>query len=145
MMAGFNLYPQAAAVALGRWTLGVIFLFYGIGKLPDVAGFASMLAVQFEKTWLPQWSVTVFGYILPFLEVTVGALLIIGLARNAVLFATGLLLIALTFGQVILQQPPVVFYNTVYLFLCAALLFLDDFDRWTIPPKPERPPMPPVP
>jgi thiosulfate dehydrogenase (quinone) large subunit len=137
--------PQAAAVALGRWGLGVIFLFYGIGKFPDVAGFANSLVVLFKSTWLPELLVRVFGYALPFLEVAVGALLLLGLARNGVLFATGLLLIGLTFGQVILQQPAVVFYNMLYVFLAAVLLYMDDDDRWTIPSRHSGKMMPPAP
>jgi thiosulfate dehydrogenase (quinone) large subunit len=123
--------PRAAAVALGRWGLGVVFLFYGIGKLPDLSGFVSgYLTPMFEKTWLPQPLVAAFGYTLPFFEVALGVLLIIGLARNAVLFATGLLLIGLTFGQVLLQQSPVVFQNMGYLAMTIALLFLSAYDDW---------------
>jgi thiosulfate dehydrogenase (quinone) large subunit len=129
----FRFDPQAAAVALGRWMLGFIFLFYGLGKLPDIAGFARMLALRFESTWLPGFLVLSFGFVLPVIEVALGALLLVGLARNGVLFATGLLLIALAFGQVVLRDPAVVFYNTVYLFLTASLLFAGRYDRWTIP------------
>ncbi|HWH71933.1 MAG TPA: hypothetical protein VNT26_21400, partial [Candidatus Sulfotelmatobacter sp.] len=64
--------PRAAAAALGRWALGVIFLFFGIGKLPDVGYFAGYLAKEFQKTWLPPVLVSLFRHVLPFLEVTLG-------------------------------------------------------------------------
>jgi len=60
----------------------------------------------------------------------------LGLFRNITLFVTGLLLIALTFGQIVLGQPQVVFFNTVYVFLAAALLFVGRFDYWVIFPRP---------
>ncbi len=130
--------PRCAAVALGRWCLGVIFLFFGIGKLVNVSGFAENLVKQFEKTWLPAPLVNGFGHVLPFLETTLGVLLVLGLFRNISLFVTGLLLLVLTFGQVLLMQGQVVFSNTAYLFMAAAVLFLERFDFWVIFPRPHR-------
>lgn len=114
-----------------------MFLFFGIGKLSNVSGFAEGLAKQFEKTWLPAPLLGVFGHALPFLETILGALLLLGLFRNATLFATGLLLLVLTFGQIVLMQGQVVFTNAVYVFMTAAVLFLARFDYWVIFPGPE--------
>ncbi len=130
--------PRVVAVALGRWCLGLMFLFFGIGKLSNVSGFAEGLAKQFEKTWLPSPLVSLFGHALPFLETVVGAFLLLGLFRNATLFVTGLLLLSLTFGQILLMQAQVVFSNTVYVFMAAALLFLERFDYWVVFPRPKR-------
>jgi hypothetical protein len=63
-----------------------------------------------------------------------GILLILGIARDAVLFAAGLLLIALTFGMVLQHQPAVVFNNAAYVFMTAALLFASKYDRWILLP-----------
>ncbi|EEF59103.1 MauE/DoxX family redox-associated membrane protein [Pedosphaera parvula] len=126
---------RTAAVALGRWCLGIVFLFYGLGKfMGGVNGFAQGMVKQFEKTMLPPGLVTAFSYALPFLEVGLGVLLILGLARDVVLFIAGLLLIALTFGQVMLQQPQVVFFNTAYTMIAAVLLFASKYDRWVLMP-----------
>src|SRR5437867_1222224 len=108
--------PRVAAVALGRWCIGLIFLFAGIGKFGDLNGFANNLAQQYQKTWLPQVLVKPFGYLLPFWEVIVGALLLLGLFRNASLFGAGILLLLLVFGQILAGNPAVVFYNTAYVF-----------------------------
>jgi len=127
--------PRAAAVALGRWVLGILFLFFGIAKLANVSGFAEGLGRQFEKTFLPAVLVSIFGYVLPFIEATLGVLLLSGLFRNIALFATGALLILLTFGQVLLGQPQVVFFNTSYVFMTALLLFLSEYDLWVLFPR----------
>ena len=128
--------PRARALALARWVMGILFLFFGIGKFTmGVGNFARGMAQPFEKTWLPPILLNTFGHILPFCEVILGALLILGLFRNVTLFATGLLLIALTFGQVLLGQAQVVFFNTTYTFLVAALLFLADYDRLVLFPR----------
>jgi thiosulfate dehydrogenase (quinone) large subunit len=132
--AGDNRVAKAAGLALGRWGLGLMFLFFGIGKLFGLKGFVNgYLLLQFSKTWLPQWLLVPYAYALPFVEVTLGLLLLLGLARNATLIATGLLLLSLTFGQIILQQPPVVFQNVAYLFFTAALLFFGEHDTWILP------------
>lgn len=126
---------RVCAVALGRWSLGMMFLFAGLGKFPNVGQFAGYIVKQFEKTWLPEWLLLPYGYALPFLEVGLGALLILGLWRNAVLFVTGLLLISLAFGQMLLQKVESV-YNMMYVFMTAGVLFLDRYDRWVLGPKP---------
>ncbi len=129
--------PRAAALALGRWCIGMIFLFFGIGKfVSGVSGFAQHLVEQYQKTWLPNALVGGFGNVLPFLEVLLGALLLLGLFRNTTVFATGMLLLILTFGQVVAGQPQVVFFNTGYLFMTAGVLFAHPYDRWVLFPRP---------
>ena len=124
---------KAAALALGRWGLGLMFLFFGVGKLFGLKGFVNgYLLLQFSKTWLPQWLLVPYAYVLPFVEVALGLLLLLGLARNATLIGAGLLLLSLTFGQIILQQPPVVFQNMGYVVLTAGLLFFGEHDTWIL-------------
>lgn len=127
--------PRVAAVALGRWCIGVMLLFYGMGKLGAVGEFAAYVSTLFKETWLPNWVTGSFGHVLPYTETILGALLILGIARNVVLFIAGLQMIALMFGQVLLSQPPVVFYNVSYLFMIAAVLFLARYDRWVLWPR----------
>ncbi len=134
--------PRVAAVALGRWCLGVMFLFAGIGKFPHVGGFADYLLKQFEKTWLPSVLVSAFGHVLPFVEVILGVILLLGFFRSVALFGTGVLLISLMFGQVLLGQPQVVFFNTSYVFMAAGLLFMANYDKWVVFPR-SRPAKPP--
>ena len=124
--------PRPWAVALARWCLGMILLIAGLGKFPDVSGFANGLVKQFAETWLPGWLLIPYGYALPFMEVGLGALLLLGLWRNGVLFVAGLLLISLTFGMALLKQPGVVFNNFMFTLAAAAILFLGDYDWWTM-------------
>ena len=121
---------RTCAVALARWSVGLLLLFAGIGKLPDVSAFVQNgILVPFEKTWLPKWLLVPYGYALPFVETILGAWLILGVARNAALFIAGLLFLSLTFGQILLQQPAV-FNNMVFTFLTAGVLFLEQYDHW---------------
>ena len=124
--------PKSAGVAISRWALGLLFFYNGLGKIMGgVGGFVNgYLVPQFSKTFLPSILVTSYGYVLPYAELTLGILLIVGIFRNAVLFLTGLTLISLTFGQMLLQQHAVVANNFIYIFLTAILLFMSEFDGW---------------
>ena len=124
--------PKHAGVAIGRWALGLFFFYSGLSKIMGgVGGFVNgYLVPQFSKTFLPSILVTSYGYVLPYAELTLGILLIVGIFRNAVLFLTGLTLISLTFGQMLLQQHGVVANNFIYILLTAILLFMSEFDGW---------------
>src|SRR5687768_447916 len=119
---------RACGVALARWVVGVIVLFAGIAKVGNVPGFVQYIKSQFEKTWLPSALLVPYAYALPFVEVALGALLILGIARNAVLFVAGLFFISLTFGQVLLSAPTV-YQNMIFTVVTAGILFLDSYDR----------------
>lgn len=128
--------PRVAAVALVRWCLGVLFLFFGLSKfILGPSQFVGFMSQPFEKTWLPLGMVKTFGHILPYAEVILGGMLLLGLFRNVALFCTGILLIILTFGQVVLGAGQVIFFNTGYLFMTAAVLFLHNWDAWVLFPR----------
>ena len=124
---------RALGVALGRWAIGVVLLLAGIGKLGNVSGFVGFLNSQFEKTWLPKALLVPYSHAVPFVEVILGTLLILGIARTAVLFITGLFFISLTFGQMLLSQPQVTFQNMMYTVVTAAILFAGAYDRCVLP------------
>src|SRR4051812_7189646 len=90
---------RAAAVALGRWCLGTIFLFFGLGKFMGeggVSSFAQGMVKQFSGTPLPEWMVSLFAYFLPLAEVSLGFLLILGFGGVWFLFVGVLFFIPLT-------------------------------------------------
>lgn len=125
-------HPRAVAYLLLRLTVGVMFFFYGLGKLlGGVGGFVSGLEERFAGS-LPMWVVTPFGYTLPFMELLIGALLILGLFTRWTLAAAGLLMIALTFGAVMEPKPPTVADNVLFAAVIAGLLALVEQDRYSL-------------
>ena len=113
--------PRRLAYAFLRVTTGSVFLFYGIGKLQaGPAHFAAGLAEGFAKTWIPPIAVRVFGFALPFCEVTAGALLVLGFFTRFGIALASLLIVMLTVGQTIAGQSDGVAHNLVY----ALVLFL---------------------
>src|SRR5579859_7335951 len=91
--------PRWLAYAILRVTLGGVFLFYGVGKfVVGLAATAQWFQDGFAKTWLPPASVYAFSLALPFFEVTIGVLLILGLFTRYAAAVAGLLIMALTIG-----------------------------------------------
>jgi thiosulfate dehydrogenase (quinone) large subunit len=120
------------AYALLRITMGVIFLFYGIGKfISGVGSFVGTMNQQFSGK-LPAFMVMPFAYFIPFAEVTAGLLILLGLFTRVGLVLSGLLLIGLTFGTVMLGQAPTVAHNLQYGLVNFVLLWLVDLNRYSL-------------
>jgi thiosulfate dehydrogenase [quinone] large subunit len=95
---------REVAYALTRITYGVIFLFYGIGKfMGGLSNFVGGMNQQFSGK-LPAAMVMPFAYFIPFAETSSGALILFGLFTRVGLTLSGLLLIGLTFGVVMLGK-----------------------------------------
>jgi thiosulfate dehydrogenase [quinone] large subunit len=108
-----------------RLPLGVIFFFAGLGKfIGGYGGFTTdMMKQMSENTWLPELLLYPFVYALPFVEVVVGAFLLVGFLTRPTLFVTALLLTALTFGMALLQNHQTVAQNANYVFMAAVAFF----------------------
>ena len=112
--------------------MGVIFLFYGIGKfMGGLANFVGGMNQHFSGK-LPAMIVMPFAYTLPFGEVTAGLLILLGLFTRLGLVISGLLLIGLTFGTVMLGEAPTVAHNLQYALVNFVLLWLVDLNRYSI-------------
>jgi thiosulfate dehydrogenase [quinone] large subunit len=120
------------AYSILRATLGVIFFFFGIGKfMGGLGNFVGGLNQHFSGK-LPGAMVTPFAYVLPFAEVILGLLILLGLFTTLALALSGLLLLALTFGTVMLGDAPTVAHNLQYAFVNFVLLWLVNLNRYSI-------------
>ena len=79
---------------------------------------------------LPTWLISVYGYALPFVETLLGILLIAGVFRTFTALLTGLTLISLAFGQMLVQGQAVVANIMLYILMTAAILFWQEHDGW---------------
>ena len=119
------------AYALARVTYGLIFLFYGISKfVMGVGTFVGNMNQQFSGK-LPAFMVMPFAYVLPFGEMIAGAFILLGLYTRAGLVLSGLLLIGLTFGVVMLGRADGVAHNLIFVLVNFVLLWFMDFNRWS--------------
>src|SRR5207244_10752846 len=123
---------REVAYAFLRVTLGLIFLFYGIGKfMGGISNFVGGMNRQFSGK-LPAAMVMPFAYFIPFAETISGALIVLGLFTRVGLTLSGILIIGLTFGLVILGQAPTVAHNLQYVLLNFVLLWFVDFNSISI-------------
>ena len=123
---------RETAYALTRITYGVIYLFYGIGKFRGgISNFVGGMNQQFSGK-LPAAMVMPFAYFIPFAEAISGALILLGLFTRLGLTLSGLLLLGLTFGVVILGQAPTVAHNLQYVLLNFVLLWFVDLNRYSV-------------
>src|SRR5437660_2952360 len=123
---------RETAYCLLRATMGVIFLFYGIGKfVGGLSNFVGGMNQHFAGK-LPAMMVMPFAYGLPFAEATSGLLIVLGLFTRVGLLISGLLLIGLTFGTVMLGDAPTVAHNLQYALVNFVLLWLVDLNRYSI-------------
>src|SRR5437762_11576354 len=119
------------AYALTRITYGVIFLFYGIGKfMGGLSNFVGGMNQQFSGK-LPAFMVMPFAYAIPFCETISGVLIVLGLFTRLGLTLSGLLLIGLTFGVVMLGHPDVVAHNLIYVLVNFVLLWFADLNSFS--------------
>ena len=123
---------RAISYAIFRITVGMMFLFYGIGKFrAGISNSADSIIKAFEGK-LPLILVSPFAHVLPFLEVTVGVLVLFGIFTEVSLIFAGLLMMALTFGVVVSGQAGIVANNVGYAFIVFVLAYLVDNNRYSI-------------
>jgi len=123
---------REVAYLLLRITYGVIFVFYGLGKfMMGIGNFVNGINQQFVGK-LPAIMVVSFAYFIPFAETIIGVLILIGLLTRPALTASGLLILGLTFGMVILGQAQVVANNLLYALVNFVLLWLVPLNRYSL-------------
>ena len=107
--------PRSVGYAILRATLGFVFLCWGIDKFAyGFLLFAQGVQAEFAKTWLPSSGAYAFTAVLPFLEVTTGAMLITGLYTRTAGALGGILVMILTIGKTIEGNSDTVALNLVY-------------------------------
>jgi hypothetical protein len=81
-----------SAIATGaRWVVGAFFLIFALKKLPDRPGFV-FVVVAYRV--LPRRWAEVYGYCLPWLELCVGGMLVLGILPRVFAFVAAFLLIS---------------------------------------------------
>ena len=123
---------REVAYTLMRLTYGVVFVTTGVTKsIGGLGNFTSAMNQSFSGK-LPAAMVMPFAYTIPFAEVMGGALILLGLFTRIGLTMTGLLLIGLTFGVMVLGDPPTVAHNLQYALINFVLFWFIDLNRYSI-------------
>lgn len=111
------------AYALLRIVFGVNIFFHGLSRLlGDHAAFLAYLSQQMAKAPLPKSIVPPFAATLPWAEVTIGLLLLLGLFTRFALVAGSLVLIILMAGITLAQNWDVAGIQLIYCAIYFVLL-----------------------
>jgi len=115
---------RAWAILFARLVLGFIFFMAGVYKVFTMtpAGHVRRWFLPYQDTFLPVWSLWAVGFLIPFVELIAGGLLLIGFGVRTALVALGFVLVTVTFGH-LLHEPLYALHEHVIPRL-ALLLFL---------------------
>jgi thiosulfate dehydrogenase [quinone] large subunit len=120
---------RAIAYCLLRATLGLNIFIHGVSRvLAGTGTFAASLVAMFHNTLLPPLLVLTFGRTLPWLEATVGLLVLLGLWTRSALAGGALLIFVLTFGTTLRQDWKTAGLQLTYAFIFCGLLALRDWN-----------------
>ena len=109
----------ALAYAIFRLSFGINICFRGVMRIANGTDvFAGDLLKQFAAAPLPPALITPFGLVLPYIETVIGVLLILGLFTRPALVIGGLMMTALTFGTMLIQN-----FNLAVLQLTYSIAF----------------------
>ncbi len=124
------------AYGILRATLGITLFTFGASKLlvSGLGNFAGHMMERFSGL-LPELMLIPFVWTLPFLELGLGFLLIIGLFSMTTLAASGVLMALLTFGAVLSGDPATVANNLIYAVIIFFLLWNLNANHWSLDSK----------
>ena len=107
-----------------RLTLGVNIFFHGAMRLiTGLEAWVNMQAMAFENDpLLPMWSVRAFLFVLPFIEVVLGALTALGLYTRWALIGGSAMMFVLVFGNLTRQDWGTVGNNMHYVLYYALMI-----------------------
>ncbi len=124
---------NALALSCARGVLGLIFFMAGVHKVFSLtpSGHVQRYFLPFQDTFLPLWSLWAVGFTVPFVELTAGALVLLGWRRTLGYGLLGGVLVVVTFGH-LLHNPLYPFHEHVIPRLALLLLLL------LMPPEADR-------
>jgi len=126
-------FDQELALALFRFTLGINFFMHGATRIfGDLSKFVSGTVKGFEKTILPAPLVELYATGLAFTELTLGALLILGLFTRFSLVVGALVMSSLVFGMGLRQEWNTVGSQMIYAICFFLLLFFHAPNRFSL-------------
>lgn len=110
----------ALAYAIFRLTFGVNLMLRGVDRIffMGLDNFGNGMVKQFEMTWLGAGMIQPFAHTIPWIEMAMGALIILGLFTRPALVVGGLMMTSLTFGTMFLRN-----FDLAWLQLTYAIAF----------------------
>jgi len=116
---------------MARLPIAVSMLGHGLDRIPKLQVFSDHLVDQFSKSILPLKLVGLFGTALPFLELGIGILLLLGLFMRFTCVVGLVTMLALIFGSCLLEQWDNVLSQMLYSLYYAMLYYYAFYNRYS--------------
>lgn len=116
---------------LARLPIAVSMLGHGLDRIPKLQTFSNHIAGQFSNSLLPEILVVPFSYVLPFLELLTGVLLILGLFTRYACVLGVLIMLTLILGSCLIEQWDNVFSQIIYGAYFALLYYFAFYNRYS--------------
>ncbi|CAL68102.1 DoxX family protein [Christiangramia forsetii] len=115
-------YKQLAYF-LARITLGINFFIHGLVRMPKLAQFADGVVDGFEKSMLPAVLVKPIAFAIPFVELILGGMILLGIFSRKALTAAAILMIILIVGSAFKEDWAAVGTQMLYALYIFFLIF----------------------
>ena len=115
-----------------RLTMGVNMFTHGVARLLDLEKFNMWMIGQFSNTILPEFLVSLSSYMIPFAELIIGVLLILGLFTSRALLLGALLITALVFGSGLQENWNVMSSQMIYAVFFFILSYMIELNKFSL-------------
>ena len=112
--------------------MGLTFISTGIFKIAGYPHIVTVMTDGFAETWLPDFLLVPFFYVLPWIETTVGALTLLGLFTRPVLYVMGLLLVIINFGLSVQGNFTTALNNIPYFIIIGLDIILLNYNKYSL-------------
>ncbi|TWR27288.1 DoxX family protein [Mucilaginibacter achroorhodeus] len=120
------------AYLLARLPIAFSMFGHGLVRIPKLEKFSAGMVKSFADTMLPAALVQPFSYVLPFLELITGLLLIAGLFTRFANILGVAIMLALIFGSCMQEQWNSVFTQIIYGAYFALLYLFADHNKFSL-------------
>jgi len=120
------------AYFLLRVTMGINMFTHGLARILNLEGFNSWMIGQFSNTILPEFMVNISSYMIPFTELIIGILLILGLFTSRVLLLGALLIAVLIFGSGVKENWNIMSSQMIYAIFFFILSYLIEWNKFSL-------------
>ena len=115
-----------------RLTMGVNMFSHGVARLLDLEKFNMWMIGQFSDTILPEFLVSLSSYMIPFAELIIGVLLILGLFTSRALLLGALLITILVFGSGLQENWNVMSSQMIYAVFFFILSYMIELNKFSL-------------
>lgn len=121
------------AYLMARLPVAMSMFGHGLIRIPKLNKFSEGMVNNFNtKSALPEWLVAPFSLVLPFAELIIGLLLLLGLFTRFALITGSLIMLALIFGSSMIEEWNSIFTQIIYGAYFALLYNYIEFNTYSI-------------